>query len=80
MMVQLWKWFTGWAEGFGIVVPPADGPLVYRLVSAKLTAQMEEEGLTLASLYFFPSHSSINLCSSSSIFFAYLFNAELIIF
>jgi hypothetical protein len=51
-MVQLWKWFTGWAEGFGIVVPPADGPLVYRLVSAKLTAQIEEEGLTLASLCF----------------------------
>jgi hypothetical protein len=32
MMVQLWKWFIGWAEGLGIEVPPTDAPLVCRLV------------------------------------------------
>jgi hypothetical protein len=32
MVVQLWKWFTGWAEGFGIVVSTADVPLVCGLV------------------------------------------------
>jgi hypothetical protein len=31
-VVQLWKWFTGWAEGFGIVVSTADVPLVCGLV------------------------------------------------
>jgi hypothetical protein len=32
MVVQLWKWFIDWAEGFDIVVSPADGPLVCVLV------------------------------------------------
>jgi hypothetical protein len=32
MVVQLWKWFTGWAEGLGIDVPPANVPLVCGLV------------------------------------------------
>jgi hypothetical protein len=32
MVVQLWKWFIGWAEELGIEVPPADGPLVCGLV------------------------------------------------
>jgi hypothetical protein len=32
MMVQLWKWFTGWAEGLCMEVPPADAPLVCGLV------------------------------------------------
>jgi hypothetical protein len=32
MVVQLCKWFTDWAEGLGIEVLPADGPLVYGLV------------------------------------------------
>jgi hypothetical protein len=32
MVVQLWKWFTDWAEGFGIVVSPTDMPLVCGLV------------------------------------------------
>jgi hypothetical protein len=59
-------------------VPTSDGPLVCGLVWAKLTAQMKEERLTLASLYFFPSCSSINLCSSSSVLLAYLSNAKLI--
>jgi hypothetical protein len=31
-VVQLWKWFTGWAEGLGIEVPPADAPLECGLV------------------------------------------------
>jgi hypothetical protein len=32
LVVQLWKWFTGWAEGLGMEVSPANAPLVYRLV------------------------------------------------
>jgi hypothetical protein len=32
MVVQLWKWFTGCAEGFDIDASPADGPLVYGLI------------------------------------------------
>jgi hypothetical protein len=32
MVVQLWKWFIGWAEVFGIVVSPTDVPLVCELV------------------------------------------------
>jgi hypothetical protein len=32
MVVQLWKWFTYWDEGFGIEVPPADAPLVCGLI------------------------------------------------
>jgi hypothetical protein len=28
IMVGLSKWFIGWADGFGIVVPSADVPLV----------------------------------------------------
>jgi hypothetical protein len=32
MVVRLWKWFTGWVEGFGIDVPHADASLVCRLV------------------------------------------------
>jgi hypothetical protein len=32
MVVQLWKWFTGWEKGFGIDVPLIDGPLVCGLV------------------------------------------------
>jgi hypothetical protein len=32
MVVRLWKWFIGWAEGLGIEVPPDDAPLVYGLV------------------------------------------------
>jgi hypothetical protein len=32
MVVRLWRWFTGWAEGLGIEVPPADAPLVCGLV------------------------------------------------
>jgi hypothetical protein len=32
MVVWLWKWFTGWAEGLGMEVPPADAPLVCGLV------------------------------------------------
>jgi hypothetical protein len=60
-------------------VPPTDGPLVCGLVSVKLIAQVEEEGLTLVASSFFPSHSSINLYSSSSVFFTYLSNAESII-
>jgi hypothetical protein len=79
MVVQLWKWFTSWAEGFGIEVTPANALLVCGLVWVKLTAQVEEEGLPLVASNFFSSYSSINLRSSSSILFACLFNAELII-
>jgi hypothetical protein len=75
---QLWKWFTGWVDGFGIVTLPADVSLVYGLVCAKLTAQ-EEEGLMLLASSFFSSNSSINICNSSSVFFACLSNIELII-
>jgi hypothetical protein len=32
MVIQLWKWFIGWADGFGSVDPPADVPLVCGLV------------------------------------------------
>jgi hypothetical protein len=32
MVVQLWKWFTNWAEGMGIEVLPADAPLMCGLV------------------------------------------------
>jgi hypothetical protein len=32
MVVRLWKWFIGWAEGFDIVVSPAYGPLVCGLI------------------------------------------------
>jgi hypothetical protein len=32
MVVQPWKWFTGWAEAFGIVVPPTDVQFVCGLV------------------------------------------------
>jgi hypothetical protein len=32
MVVQLCKWFIGWADGFGIVALPADAPLVCGLV------------------------------------------------
>jgi hypothetical protein len=32
MVVQLWKWFTGWAEGFDISVHPIDGALVCGLI------------------------------------------------
>jgi hypothetical protein len=32
MVVRLWKWFTGWAEGLGIEVPPVNAPLVCGLV------------------------------------------------
>jgi hypothetical protein len=28
IVVRLWKWFTDWVEGFGIVVPPADVSLI----------------------------------------------------
>jgi hypothetical protein len=28
MIVRLWKWFIGWAEGLGIEVSPVDAPLV----------------------------------------------------
>jgi hypothetical protein len=79
MVVQLWKWFIDWAEGFGIDVPPADGPLVCGLVWAKLTAQVEE-GLALVVSSFFPSRSSINLHNNSSVLLACLANAELIMF
>jgi hypothetical protein len=47
MVVWLWKWFTGKAEGFDIIVPPADVPLVCGLVCVKLTTQEEEKKLTL---------------------------------
>jgi hypothetical protein len=26
IVVWLWKWFTSWVEGIGIVVPPTDAP------------------------------------------------------
>jgi hypothetical protein len=32
MVVQLWKWFTSWAEGFDISVQPTDGALVCGLI------------------------------------------------
>jgi hypothetical protein len=32
MVVRLWKWFTGWAEGLGIEVPLTNAPLVCGLV------------------------------------------------
>jgi hypothetical protein len=32
IVVRLWKWFTGWAEGLGIEVSPIDAPLVCGLV------------------------------------------------
>jgi hypothetical protein len=32
MVVRLWNWFTSLAEGFDIVVPPADVSLVCGLV------------------------------------------------
>jgi hypothetical protein len=44
----------------------------------KLTLQEQEEGLTLELASFFPSHSSINLRINSSLLFACLSNAELI--
>jgi hypothetical protein len=43
MVVQLWKWFIGWADGFGIVVPPTDVPLVCRLVCVKLTSHHKKK-------------------------------------
>jgi hypothetical protein len=43
MVVWLWKWFIGWVEGFGIVVPPTDVPLVCGIVLVKLTAQEEKK-------------------------------------
>ncbi len=42
--------------------------------------EVEAEGLTLVASSFFPSRSSINLHSSSSVLFACLSNAELILF
>jgi hypothetical protein len=60
-------------------VPPADAPLVCELVWMKLTTQVEEEGLTLVVSKISLSHSSTNLRSSSSVFFACLSNAKLII-
>jgi hypothetical protein len=74
MVLRLWKWFIGWADGFGIVEP-----LVSGLVCAKLIAQEEEEGLMLVASSFFPSRSSINLRNSSSVLFACLSDTELII-
>jgi hypothetical protein len=53
MVIWLWKWFIGWAYGFGILVLPADVPLVWGLVWEKLIAQEEEEELTLKSISFF---------------------------
>jgi hypothetical protein len=41
--------------------------------------QEEEEGLALELVGFFPSRSSIKLCINSSLLFAYLFMAKLII-
>jgi hypothetical protein len=67
------------AEGLGIEVPLDDGPLVYGLILVKLIAQVQEEGLTLVASGFFPSCSSINLHNSSSVVFACLSNAKLII-
>jgi hypothetical protein len=32
MVVQLWKWFTSWAEGLGMEVPLVDAPFVCGLV------------------------------------------------
>jgi hypothetical protein len=32
MVVRLWKWFTDWAEGLSIEVPPTDAPLMCGLV------------------------------------------------
>jgi hypothetical protein len=32
IVVQLWKWFTSWAEGLGIEVLPSNAPLVFGLV------------------------------------------------
>jgi hypothetical protein len=60
--------FTDWEEVFGIVVPPADGPLVCRLVWAKSTAQVEEERLTLASPCLCNTHflQIIKFCRTSS--------------
>jgi hypothetical protein len=43
VVVRLWKWFTGWADGFNIVVPPIDVPLLCGLVWVKLIEQEEEE-------------------------------------
>jgi hypothetical protein len=79
MEVRLWMWFIGWADLLGIIVPPADVPLVCGLVCAKLIVQEEDEGLIIVASSFLMSHSSINLCNSSSILFACLCNVELII-
>jgi hypothetical protein len=32
MVVQMWKWFTDWAKGLGMKIPPTDAPLVCGLV------------------------------------------------
>jgi hypothetical protein len=32
IVVQLWKWFTGWTKEFGIVASPIDVPHVCGLV------------------------------------------------
>jgi hypothetical protein len=78
MVVRLSKWFTDWAKGLGIEVPPVDAPLVCGLVWAKLRSQVEEEGLMLVASSFLSSRTSINLRNSSSVLFVYLSNAELI--
>jgi hypothetical protein len=58
------QWWFGYESG------SSSGPM--------LTMQEEEEGLTLESVSFFPSRSSISLHISSTLLFACLSNVELI--
>jgi hypothetical protein len=67
MVVQLWKWFTGWAEGFAIVVLPADGPVVCGLVCEKINSASGRRRINISITMFFLSHCSINLHNSSSV-------------
>jgi hypothetical protein len=80
MVVQLWKWFTGWTEGFGIDALPADGPLCMWVDLSKINSASVRRRISIKMILFFPSHSSINLRSSSSVLLACLSNAELIMF
>jgi hypothetical protein len=43
MVVQMWKWFIGWADGFGIVVPPTDVSLICGLICVKLTSHHKKK-------------------------------------
>jgi hypothetical protein len=53
MVVRLWKWFTGWAEGLGIEVPFADAPLVCGIGLGETNSVSRRKRINASSVKFF---------------------------